>query len=198
MMNSVLIKNYPAPELDRGEILRYAMCKDTDDISSMIDECVNECVPRLCYKVCYRRFELKRDGEWLDLGFVKTKSEALRRNLLGCDEVVVFAATVGLYMDRLIARYTHTSAAKSLIMCAVGSERVESLCDAFERDIAKEAKSVGKNTRPRFSPGYGDLPLELQSDIFRALAPEGKIGISLNQSLLMSPSKSVTAIIGIG
>ena len=52
--------------------------------------------------------------------------------------------------------------------------------------------------RPRFSPGYGDLPLELQKDVFRVLDCPRKIGLSLNESLLMSPSKSVTAIIGIG
>lgn len=52
-------------------------------------------------------------------------------------------------------------------------------------------------TRPRFSPGYGDLPINMQKDIFAALDCPRKIGLSLNESLLMSPSKSVTAIIGV-
>jgi hypothetical protein len=77
---------------------------------------------------------------------------------------------------------------------ALGSERVEALCDEFCRLMAIESK---RELRPRFSPGYGDLPLELQRDIFRLLEPSRRIGVVLNDSLLMSPSKSVTAIIGI-
>ena len=51
---------------------------------------------------------------------------------------------------------------------------------------------------PGFSPGYGDLPLDLQREIFAALDCPKRIGVSLNESLLMSPSKSVSAIIGLG
>ena len=59
-------------------------------------------------------------------------------------------------------------------------------------------QAEGKFLKPRFSPGYGDLPLEMQRDIFRVLDCSRKIGLTLNESLLMSPSKSVTAIVGIG
>ena len=85
-------------------------------------------------------------------------------------------------------------------MClqALGSERVEALCDEFEKDIKKELGGEGVFFRPRFSPGYGDLPLEFQKDIFRLLECPRRIGISLGESLLMTPSKSVTAIIGFG
>ena len=76
---------------------------------------------------------------------------------------------------------------------AIGAERIESLCDAF----CAEREAEGLRLRPRFSPGYGDLPLELQRDLFRGLDCSRKIGLTLNESLLMSPSKSVTAIAGI-
>ena len=52
--------------------------------------------------------------------------------------------------------------------------------------------------KPRFSPGYGDLSLEVQKEIFSLLDCPRKIGVSLGDSLLMTPSKSVTAIIGYG
>lgn len=52
--------------------------------------------------------------------------------------------------------------------------------------------------RPRFSPGYGDLPLSAQREIFAVLDCGKRIGLMLNDSLLMSPSKSVTAFVGIG
>ena len=78
---------------------------------------------------------------------------------------------------------------------SIGAERIETLCDAFCKDISSE---LGVTLKPRFSAGYGDLPLEAQKDIFRVLDCSKKIGLTLNDSLLMSPTKSVTAIVGIG
>lgn len=152
----------------------------------------------LSYRVCWRSFPVARDGAALDLGFARTESAALGRNLEGCDEVVLFAATVGIGIDRLIARYRRVSPARSLMLQAVGAERVEALCDAFCAEIAERARREGRFPRPRFSPGYGDLPLELQRDVVVALDCARRIGVTLNESLLMSPSKSVTAIVGIG
>ena len=84
-------------------------------------------------------------------------------------------------------------------MQAIGSERVESRCVAFEGEIKDELREARGEIsfRPRFSPGYGDLSLELQRDIFRLLDCQRQIGVTLGDSLLMSPSKSVTAIIGV-
>ena len=65
-------------------------------------------------------------------------------------------------------------------------------CDIFNNEL-KETHV----TRPRFSPGYGDFPLEFQKDIFNLLSPNKRIGLTLNNSLLMSPTKSVTAVVGI-
>ena len=80
-----------------------------------------------------------------------------------------------------------------MIYQALGSERVEALCDAFCEDMLAELK---KELRPRFSPGYGDLSINLQKQIFACLTPQ-KIGVELSDNCFMTPSKSVTAIIGI-
>ena len=89
-------------------------------------------------------------------------------------------------------KYSKISPVKALIFQAIGAERIEKLCDVFCKDIAKERK-----TKPRFSPGFGDLPLTIQKDIFAALDCGKNIGLSLTDSMLMSPTKSVTAIVGI-
>ena len=106
---------------------------------------------------------------------------------------VLFAATIGLAYDRHIARISGLSRADGWLVHALGTERVESLCDAFEYYLKEE----GYHLTRRFSPGYGDVPLELQRDVFRALDCPRQIGLTLTDSLLMSPSKSVTAIIGL-
>ncbi len=197
-MHTVYVKAYEAPPVDRREILRYAGVRgDAPDLLPLLEECLAEILGKLCYKVCYRVFDIThRDGA-VDLGFTAVTSAALARNLAGCAQIVVFAATVGLELDRLIAKYGRLSPTKALLLQAIGAERIEALCDVFNREITAEKMGEGLSTRPRFSPGYGDLPLDLQERIFAVLDPARRIGLSLNQSLLMSPSKSVTAIIGI-
>ena len=193
----IYTKNYPAPKLNERECLRYAGTTPQNvsaEERALFEACLTEVENKLTYKICWGRFPVKRGENGLDFGFLQTDSRALMKNLEGCEEVIVFAATIGLEIDRLIRRYTNLSPAKALFFQAIGAERIESLCDTF----CEELKAEGLQLRPRFSPGYGALPLELQKDIFRVLDCPRKIGLSLNESLLMSPSKSVTAIIGIG
>ena len=111
--------------------------------------------------------------------------------------MVLFGASIGIEIDRLIAKYSRVSPLKALVFQAIGAERIERLCDEFSRDIAKEKGLEGKTCRPRFSPGYGDLPIEMQREIFKVLDCQRKIGLTLNASMIMSPTKSVTAIIGV-
>ena len=118
--------------------------------------------------------------------------EALR--YAGCREAVLFAATVGVGLDRLIARYGAVAPSRAVMLQAIGAERIEALCDVFCNTLAVEENRA---LRPRFSPGYGDLPLDTQREIFRVLDCQRKIGLTLNDSLLMSPTKSVTAIVGL-
>ena len=98
-------------------------------------------------------------------------------------------------LDRLIARYSSLSPVRALCLQAIGAERIESLCDTFQTELCY-ATFHGR-IHARFSPGYGDLPLDFQREIFRTLDCPRRIGLSLSESLLMSPSKSVTALIGI-
>lgn len=193
-MYPVQVRIYDAPPINRAEILRYAgFSKKPEQDFSAMEECINEISQKLSYKVCYKTVEIKARGDELELEFMKTQSKSLKKRLLGCKRAIVFVATVGIEIDRVIAKYTVTSPAKALIFQAIGAERVESLADAFVQDLNKE----GLLLTERFSPGYGDLPIECQTEIIPLLDSSRKIGVSLNESLLMSPSKSISAIIGV-
>jgi len=171
------------------EISRYAGgLKDEKLILSCLEEVSN----KLVYKVCYRKFSLKTNGSTLDMDFTQVASADLAKTLQNCDGIILFAATVGIEIDRLIFKYGKISPLKALVFQAIGAERIEWLCNQFCKDLAKD-----ENVTPRFSPGYGDLPLEVQKDIFSALNCEKNIGLTLNDSMLMSPTKSVTAFVGI-
>ncbi len=190
MNNIVYTKSYFSPPINKKEILRYAgVGENSSEIEKLIDECIEEILPKLFYKVCFCELPIKD----FDMG----TSRDLEKNLRDCTSVVLFCATIGIEIDRMIWRYSSISPLKSLLFQAIGTERIESLCDIFYYEITQEKKTVGKYTRPRFSAGYGDFPIEAQKDIIRILDTSRKIGVTLNESLLMSPSKSVTAIIGI-
>ena len=257
-LGPILVKTYdPADhpglmQVNRSEVMRYggmmtsrspvplAVSEDDDmaAVDALIDECISEALPIITYKVCYRYTDVTWDGDQPVLPFDTYGSKNLAHVMRDCTGAVMFAATIGVGIDRLIAKYNRISPSKALIMQALGAERVEALCDLFNAEIAAEAGGVapvagaadfagadasssgadavssgadcgfgdyagadasgtGMSLRPRFSPGYGDLPLAVQREFMTLLDCAHLIGINLNESLLMSPSKSVTAIIGI-
>ena len=197
--HSIEITRPTLGEIDRREALRYAGCPDTAqaEVNALLDECIAELEPHIHGAVVSRRVPVEREGELLRIGIIETGSAKLGKNLTGCDSAILFAATVGMEIDRLIRKYTRVQPSKALMFQALGAERVEALCDAFEQGIAPELRAEGLSMRPRFSPGYGDFPLEYQKDFFKMLNCEKTVGVTLNESLLMSPSKSVTALIGL-
>lgn len=191
----VLTKIYDEIPISRKEILRYAGCKSESDLpQGFLDECIEAAKGQLSYKVCYSFFDAKINGDICDFGDISVKSAGLAKNLKGCTKAVIFAATIGVGIDRLIQKYGAVSPAKAVILGAFGAERIEALCDRLCVDIKGETKMALK---PRFSPGYGDLDLSFQKEIFALLGCEKLIGLTLNSSMMMSPSKSVTAIAGL-
>ncbi|MDO4566338.1 MAG: Vitamin B12 dependent methionine synthase activation subunit [Oscillospiraceae bacterium] len=202
MAGVVFVKTYTAAELppvNETEVWRYAFYARSEpkpsELSVLLDGAVSEALPLLTYRLCFRCFALDWFGGAPRLPF-RAQSGDLASCLDGSEELVMFAATLGLELDRLIERSQRLSPARALLLQALGAERIEALCDLFCSETEAEARSKGLEITPRFSPGYGDLSLEVQRDFFRLLDC-GKIGLALNSSLLMSPSKSVTALFGL-
>ena len=194
----ITVRSFPLPPVNRREVLRYAGAKEESaQLAFLLDETLAEVLPLVAGKVCWMTVPLSRQEDLLNLGFAWIHSDSLCRNLAGCTQAVVFAATVGLGIDRLSARYGRLSPAKALLIQAIGTERIEALCDVFCEYIRCQTVPSGLYPAPRFSPGYGDFPLQVQKDIFQFLDCPRKIGLTLNESLLMSPAKSVTAIVGL-
>ena len=198
MMGPVVVKEYTAPPDSRREIWRYAgLTQEGPREAALLAECLSELEGRLSYRACWCECPVTLLDQEVDLGFVRVNSTRLAAHLSGCFKAVVFAATVGAELDRLVARYSTVSPAKALFFDTIGTARVEALCDAVCADLEREYEAKGFVLRPRFSPGYGDLALSLQRDIFALLDCPRKIGVSLGAELLMTPSKSVTAIVGV-
>ena len=127
-----------------------------------------------------------------DLGFGDIESYDLAKTLKGCNEAYILGVTIGIGADRLISRLAVTSPAESFITDALASAAAESLCEYADNILR------GEGEKPfRFAPGYGDMPLSYQPAVLEALNADYTLGIRLNGSLLMTPMKSITAILGI-
>lgn len=189
-MITVIKKNYEKPPFNQNEVLRYLGVKNLDNnTEKFLNNAYNEFEESAVYKVCYAELPIKITGDTCDFTVFEFNSKHLAKNLKNCKRVIVFGATVGIGIDRLINKYSKIAPSKAVVLDAVGSERIEALCDLFCEDVG--------NLRPRFSAGYGDLPIETQKEIFSLLQCDKNIGLTLNDSFMMSPSKSVTAFIGI-
>lgn len=185
-----------ATSIDRSETLRYLGYKrqdmPTEGISSLLDECENLILDVQDLKAVYGIYGISL-GQPLDLGFAEVNSLDLEKNLSDCNRIILFVATAGIGVDRLIAKYSRLSPVRAAVLQAMGAALVESWCDKLHASFTSE---YGAN-KSRFSCGYGDLPLTLQRDIFAALDVTKCLGITLSDNCFMTPSKSVTAIIGI-
>ena len=181
---------------DEREILRYAMLPQhasaPDELP--LSECLDMVRSRIRCRAVWRQYPLVSSDTELDLGFVRTGSRSLIGHLAGCTDILLFCCTAGPEMDRLIARSSLRSPVHGLLMHAIGAQQVEGACDRLCDQLAQSFPDYALTSR--FSPGYGDLPLSMQKDIFAALNCERLIGVTLTDSLLMRPGKSVTAIVG--
>ena len=180
---------------DTREILRYAKLGGGEAEALPLRECLALAQGLGGARAVWRTLPLRLAAPTVDAGPVSIVSRDLCRALDGCEAGIVFAATLGIGMDRLIARYQRISPVRALLLHAIGAERIEHACDLLVSRLARD--HAGRRFRPRFSPGYGDLPLSAQREVFGLLDCERRIGLTLNESLVMSPSKSVTAFMGI-
>ncbi len=195
--NTIFVRKFNSeeiPSVNTNEVWRYSgyfgkTDEITDELKSVLNEVLDETKGLFTYKVCFRKLNKNDESlKFLDV------SKGIKKLLCDSRECIIFSATIGTEIDRYIKKVGAISPLKMTLANALGAERVEALCDTFQNEIkAKEKSFVTK----RFSPGYGDLPLETQKDFIALLDTLRQIGVSLGSSLLMSPSKSVTAIFGL-
>ena len=145
----------------------------------------------------FLRVSERTEKPLIDLTCFRIRSESLYRNLHGCDEVILFAATLGEGADFLIRRYEKVKMSRAAVCQAASAAMIEAycnmLCDSWKAEYAEK----GRRIRPRFACGFGDFPLTYQHKFMQVLEMEKRLGIRLNDSLLMVPTKSVTALVGV-
>ena len=188
--------------LNREEILRYLGYKDsgvTERMEQLLNRCEAETLKILQSKYIYRRFPVEKgsDGIRIPGTALVLFGNDIQEHLKNCNEIFLLGATAGVELDKRIRRYMVTEPDVGVVMDSCGIQAVEQIADLAEKEMEQEVSAEGCHLTWRFSPGDGDLPLETQRELVRVLDTHRKIGVSLTESCLMVPSKSVTAILGI-
>lgn len=174
--------------LDRALTMQYLCCGETAVDEDELRACEEEIAAAAQPRFCFRRYPLEHCP-------VNLKGKAICRHLENCSDVILFASTLGEAVDRVIRRASFVSSVRALVCDSAASAMIERYSEHCDSLLAK--KYAGEFLTWRFSPGYADFPLECQSELVQALDCARNIGVYLNDSMLMIPQKSVTALIGV-
>lgn len=183
--------------VNKKEALRYMgqrRGEASENVMKVLDVVCTELESVVDPKYVWREYGLVLGEDMITLGGISIKSAKLRRHLEGCKSAAVLAATLGTAADTVIKRAFCAGALNGAAAQAAGAAMIESVCDAACAEIAKACK---KNVKPRFSAGYGDFDISYQKDMLILSDAVKRIGITLSGSLMMIPTKSVTAIVGL-
>lgn len=185
--------------LNIKEVLRYSSIKSTPtpEELELLNICASEVVKAAKPKAIYEIVSIREFGESeIDFSLFKVHSKNLKKNISGCKNAIIFAATLGYDIERLILKYKLDSA-RLLFTNSAASALIEDFSNIIFSQLKSELAEKNLFLRPRFSPGYGDFALKYQKDIFSSLYLEKRLGITLTEDFFMVPSKSVTAICAI-
>lgn len=186
--------------LEAARYIGYSKIRLPDDtIMQMIKEACEKLMEVIKPQVIFEEFDLSFESQneknIISFADVCFESKDLARNLQNCDKIYLLACTIGPQVDSIIRREQTLNAAMAAILQGAGAMFIEKLVDLSNMQIKMDAQKNSRITKPRYSPGYGDVPLSCQKDFFRLL-PCTRIGLTLMDTLIMAPEKSVTAYIG--
>ena len=188
----------PCDEAEAARYLGYAKTAlPQGEVAALLHSCCGELHRLLAPQGVFAVFPLVHgSGGTLEFAGCTVQSADLERNLAGCSQLALFAATIGPQVDACIRRAQLESRAKAAVMQGAAAMFTENFVELLNAHIRQQAAAEGRKTHPRYSPGYGDVPLSVQR-IFFSLLPCSRIGLTLMDTLIMAPEKSVTAFVGI-
>lgn len=185
-------------KINRAEAFRYMGQRGEPpaELVAVAEECEARLLEAISPKLVYAVFDVENGEEISVSGTpLKLTGESIRGHLVGCGKCALMAITLGAGADRVIRELESSAVEKSFVADALASAAVEQVCDMAESEIRERLPNM--HFTWRFSPGYGDLPLEIQGEFLNVLNAGKRIGLTVTDSMILIPRKSVTAIIGI-
>ena len=149
-------------------------------------------------RIIYRIFDLDfQDDGCIQIGQMNIESRNLRKNMNGCEKAIVLGATLGAQVDLLMRKHALSDMARVVTLQACATTILEEYLDDWQGKMEEEMAKEGLYLRPRFRHGYGDFSIGHQEEILRMLDAAKTIGLTMTAGGMLTPMKSVTAVIGL-
>jgi hypothetical protein len=170
------------------------------NLLELAERAINEASPILEPRLIYRRIALQSviHERLLLHGGAELQSKLLAQHLSPAEQIVLVVCTIGAEIDSWIAEAFKADPLFGLSLDGLGNAAVEDLAKQACRYFEQMARDKRMDVSIPFSPGMEGWPVDDGQDQIFGLLPAEKIGVKLNQSRMMSPSKSLSMIIGIG
>lgn len=171
------------------------------EIAGSLEKTVDECEKKLLSAIrpnfVFRVFDIAFEKKGVEVcgSSLVLKGNDIRNHLEGCKRAVLMCATLGTDTDRLIRTAEITDISSAFVMDALASAAIEDICRIADGEIKKQLPDSFFTWR--FSPGYGDFPIEIQKDFLETLNAPKRIGLCTGENNILIPRKSVTAVAGI-
>lgn len=192
------IYNALLQDIDTKETRRYAGLRQSEFPQELIEEACMEA-----------RLLAQPKGIWLLYDYddvahtvlsdepFTLQGESIAKHLKGCSKVIFLAVTVGDTVEEAVTKhFSEGKYAFSTLLDAAATTAVEQIADSMEKYLQMQMARQGLEMKWRFSPGYGDWDIHQQTGVL-ALSNGADIGISLTESMMLTPRKSITAVIGL-
>lgn len=187
---------------NKDQVLRYLGHKGQyidNSMNKLIEESIEEMKEIIHERYVFKEFNISRNKEelWLENSKFKLPGKDIRKHLFNSNQCILLGVSLGYRVDKRIRYYEKTNMTKALILDACATAAIEeisnNICLKIEEDLLYENKVLTS----RYSPGYGDLPLDIQGEFLTAINGEKSIGLTSTSSGILIPRKSITAIMGI-
>jgi hypothetical protein len=166
----------------------------------MVDQILEQvggfCVPRAGYIITEGAIT---DNNHIEINSVRVKTgTVINKYLAGSTHFAVFVVTAGAAFDHYSEQLrTNGDVVTEYLAYSVGSEIAEATVRFITERIEEDARNLGLHASHTYSPGYCSWHVREQENLFK-LFPEKPCGVTLNESNLMHPIKSVSGLIGLG
>ena len=185
-------------KIDKSELLRYLGYKGQqydERIEQNIDVAIALCLEKVTPRSVIKKYSLVKAPLSLQGTNMILQGKDIAKHLEDCNEVYILGATVGFEIEKTVGKLMKENPLLGVIVDSASICAIESYCDDLCEELQQQNQ---KQLTWRFSCGYGDFPLSQQKDFVSLLEMQKRIGVFLHEeSLMMSPQKSVTAIVGI-
>lgn len=197
-----MIEKIQLEQLNKKEVYRYLGSLEQMEnkvLTALVEECEKQLHQVVQPRYVYRIGEISRNnpdtGEHkMSLCGFELEGHSVEEHLEGCTKAVMIAVTLSEGVDKLIRQANVQDVARAVVLDAMANVAIEQLCDSIEQMVAKEWRDW--NFTWRFGVGYGDFPISSQKKFLQTLEAPKRIGLTVNDSHMLTPCKSVTCVIG--